>query len=64
MKDWCAPPDTEMITLLIFFSAMLAWLIIKLWSMGRRESTLPPGPPTKPIFGNMFSYPKDYPHFQ
>ncbi|KAL0576523.1 hypothetical protein V5O48_005443 [Marasmius crinis-equi] len=32
---------------------LVAWAVYKLWKVGQRESFLPPGPPTKPIIGNI-----------
>ena len=37
------------------------WAIFKLLRWGRRESFLPPGPPTVPILGNILDFPTVYP---
>uniref|UniRef100_A0A0W0GBY3 Putative cytochrome P450 n=1 Tax=Moniliophthora roreri TaxID=221103 RepID=A0A0W0GBY3_MONRR len=38
---------------------VLCWLLLsKLLKVGRREATLPPGPPTIPILGNLHVFPK------
>lgn len=35
---------------------------IKLLRVGRREPDLPPGPPTRPLVGNLPDYPPEAPH--
>lgn len=40
---------------------VVLWAIFKLLRWGRRESFLPPGPPTDPILGNLFDFPTVYP---
>lgn len=37
-------------------------VIIKLLSMGQRESDLPPGPPTRPLIGNLLDFPLTKPY--
>ncbi|KAF9647627.1 cytochrome P450 [Thelephora ganbajun] len=37
------------------------WAVFRLLRWGRRESFLPPGPPTVPILGNLFDFPTVYP---
>ncbi|KAH9476390.1 Cytochrome P450 monooxygenase [Psilocybe cubensis] len=39
----------------------VCWAIFKLLRIGRREDTLPPGPPTVPILGNAHLLPTKYP---
>ncbi|ESK81714.1 cytochrome p450 [Moniliophthora roreri MCA 2997] len=37
----------------------LCWLLLsKFFKAGRREATLPPGPPTIPVLGNLHVFPK------
>ena len=40
---------------------VILWAIFKLLRWGRRESFLPPGPPTLPILGNILDFPTVYP---
>lgn len=36
--------------------------IFRILRIGRRESDIPPGPPTRPILGNLLDYPQIEPH--
>lgn len=38
-------------------SVLVLWTVFKLLRWGRRESFLPPGPPTIPILGNILDFP-------
>ncbi|KAF5358757.1 hypothetical protein D9758_008555 [Tetrapyrgos nigripes] len=40
-----------------FFAVLLTWIIWKLARIGQRESTLPPGPPTVALLGNVHLLP-------
>lgn len=42
----------------------LAWLIVRLFTIGKREKGLPPGPPTIPVFGNLHVFPTEFAHFR
>ncbi|EEB95713.1 hypothetical protein MPER_05275 [Moniliophthora perniciosa FA553] len=55
-------PDSNSITLVLLF--FLAWLVLKIVRVGRRESYLPPGPPTIPILGNLHVFPTASPHIK
>ncbi|CAE6376736.1 unnamed protein product [Rhizoctonia solani] len=44
--------------------ALLVWLIFKVTRIGKREHSLPPGPPTVPILGNLNIFPKLEAHFK
>ncbi|KAK1229647.1 hypothetical protein PQX77_007283 [Marasmius sp. AFHP31] len=33
------------------------WVVTRLWRVGRRDANLPPGPPTKPLIGNIHIMP-------
>ena len=48
----------------IFFLVSLTLLGYWLRRVGRRESHLPPGPPTKAIIGNIHLVPKSFLHLQ
>ncbi|KAJ3900147.1 cytochrome P450 [Lentinula edodes] len=40
------------------------WLIRRLYMIGRREPSLPPGPPTIPLLGNLNIFPTEYAHYK
>lgn len=44
--------------------AFFVWLFIKAIRTGRRESDLPPGPPTVPLLGNLNIFPKEEAHLK
>ncbi|KAF8816482.1 cytochrome P450 [Phlegmacium glaucopus] len=46
------------------FCLSLTLLGYWLWGLGRRERHLPPGPPTRPIIGNIHLLPKLFPQLQ
>ncbi|CAL1706645.1 unnamed protein product [Somion occarium] len=43
---------------------LVAWVIIRLSKLGSREPSLPPGPPTIPLLGNMLDFPKSRVHLK
>ncbi|KAG8949194.1 hypothetical protein FRC04_008992 [Tulasnella sp. 424] len=45
-------------------TAIVAGGIVELLRVGRRESDLPPGPPTKPVVGNLADFPLSEPHLR
>ncbi|THV01080.1 cytochrome P450 [Dendrothele bispora CBS 962.96] len=47
-----------------FSGVLLLWLLFRLARVGRRESTLPPGPPTVPLLGNVNIFPKEFAFFK
>ncbi|KAK7040214.1 hypothetical protein VNI00_010020 [Paramarasmius palmivorus] len=51
---------TAPVIALIAIAATLAWLL----RFGKRESYLPPGPPTLPLIGNIHVLPTKFPHYQ
>lgn len=40
------------------------WLVYKIGQNGRRDKSLPPGPPTIPVLGNLNIFPTKNAHFQ
>jgi hypothetical protein len=45
-------------------SIVFIYVFAKLWTAGRRQRGLPPGPPTTPVLGNALQFPKSFPHVQ
>jgi len=43
---------------------LLIYFIAKLWTTGRREQGLPPGPPVTPVVGNALQFPTGFPHIR
>jgi hypothetical protein len=43
-------------------SVLFIYFIAKLWTTGRREQGLPPGPPVTPVVGNALQFPTGFPH--
>ncbi|KAJ7589614.1 cytochrome P450 [Mycena floridula] len=43
---------------------ILLWLVNKLFNIGKRDTKLPPGPPTIPILGNLHIFPTKFAHFR
>lgn len=38
-------------------AVLAAWLVLRLRKVGSRERGLPPGPPTRPLLGNLLEFP-------
>ncbi|ESK90559.1 cytochrome [Moniliophthora roreri MCA 2997] len=55
-------PDSNLVTFILLSS--LAWLVPKILRVGRRESYLPPGPPTVPVLGNLHVFPTASAHIK
>lgn len=45
-----------------FATIAVLWGLYRLSRIGERQSYLPPGPPTKPVVGNLLDFPTHYPH--
>ncbi|KAK7040217.1 hypothetical protein VNI00_010023 [Paramarasmius palmivorus] len=43
---------------------LVSLALARLFRIGKRESYLPPGPPTLPVVGNMHVFPTKYPHYK
>jgi hypothetical protein len=50
--------------LLLSFSLILSLAVYRLSQIGKRESFLPPGPPTIPLFGNLHIFPTEFAHYK
>ncbi|KAJ3782385.1 cytochrome P450 [Lentinula aff. detonsa] len=51
-----------MTTVVVLF--LLIWFIRRLYRIGSREPSLPPGPPTIPLLGNLNIFPAEYAHYK
>lgn len=54
-------PDSPWALGALLISSAIA---LKLLLIGRREKFLPPGPPTKPLLGNILEFPTHIAHFK
>ncbi|CAE7173942.1 unnamed protein product [Rhizoctonia solani] len=48
----------------VVLGSTVVWLAIKTMSIGKRETYLPPGPPTAPLLGNLHEFPKTEAHLK
>ncbi|CUA66986.1 O-methylsterigmatocystin oxidoreductase [Rhizoctonia solani] len=48
----------------VVLGSTVVWLAIKTMSIGKRETYLPPGPPTVPLLGNLHEFPKTEAHLK
>ncbi|KDQ20363.1 hypothetical protein BOTBODRAFT_379163 [Botryobasidium botryosum FD-172 SS1] len=55
---------TLLTSIVLLLALAFVWLVAKTLQIGRRDSGLPPGPPTQPLFGNLLAFPKGSPHYQ
>ncbi|KAG8997184.1 hypothetical protein FRB93_000470 [Tulasnella sp. JGI-2019a] len=46
------------------FALAVSWLAYKVSRIGQRASDLPPGPPTKPLLGNILKFPTQTAHLK
>jgi hypothetical protein len=51
----------QVLAFITFLFSAAIWLTSR---VGRRNQTLPPGPPGIPILGNLTEFPKKWPHYQ
>lgn len=49
---------------IVFVSAFMHLLGVKLFTTDAGNVALPPGPPTIPVVGNLLRFPKKWPHYQ
>ncbi|KAF9024672.1 cytochrome P450 [Hymenopellis radicata] len=52
--------DSYAYSVLLLVAAITIYMGLRLWKVGSRQHGLPPGPPTVPIVGNVFSFPREY----
>ncbi|KAG8886909.1 hypothetical protein FRB98_000784 [Tulasnella sp. 332] len=45
-------------------AAVFGYSVYRALQIGKRDDDLPPGPPTKPLLGNILEFPRDNAHFQ
>lgn len=60
-------PSSNVVMALTLSGVILAaviWVAYKILRIGHRESYLPPGPPTKPILGNILDFPTGHPWYK
>uniref|UniRef100_A0A8H7XNR4 Cytochrome P450 n=1 Tax=Psilocybe cubensis TaxID=181762 RepID=A0A8H7XNR4_PSICU len=50
--------NPQLVSSVVF--AVIGWLVYKLINIGRRDKTLPPGPPTAPLVGNAHLLPSKF----
>ncbi|KAG8733043.1 hypothetical protein FRC11_009045 [Ceratobasidium sp. 423] len=48
----------------VVLGSTVVWLAVKTMSIGKRETYLPPGPPTVPLLGNLHEFPKTEAHLK
>ncbi|KAF8756688.1 cytochrome P450 [Rhizoctonia solani] len=48
----------------VVLGSTVVWLAVKTMAIGKRETYLPPGPPTVPLLGNLHEFPKTEAHLK
>ncbi|KAG9011259.1 hypothetical protein FRB94_003267 [Tulasnella sp. JGI-2019a] len=56
--------NLPLLAVILIPTTVIGWLTYSLKDVGKRESYLPPGPPTAPLLGNLGIFPKEFAHYK